>query len=125
MGHEFPQKLLEAGIGFKPISTLNLQSNSIVEQVQQMIAQVWRIMIKQQKPTLEKECNELIDDGIATVMHAMRAVAHSQLDYCSPGPIVFGCDMILNIPFEVDLIMLQKKQKQKIDERLVRANAKC
>ena len=31
IGHEFPQKLLEAGIRFKPVSVHNPQSNGIIE----------------------------------------------------------------------------------------------
>ena len=31
IGHEFPQKLLEAGIQFKPVSVNNPQSNGIIE----------------------------------------------------------------------------------------------
>ena len=64
-----------------------------------------------------------VDDGLATAMHATRAAAHSQLEYCSPRSIAFGCDMVLNIPFHMDLIILQDKRQQKIDTWLVHANA--
>ena len=81
-------------------------------------------MIEQRKPRMQAECEVTVDDGIATAMHATRAAAHSQLEYCSPGSIVFGCDMVLNIPFHTDLIMLQDRRQQKIDARLVHANAR-
>ena len=55
-------------------------------------------------------------------MHATWAAAHLKLEYCSPRSIVFGRDVVLNIPFHTDLIMLQDKQQQKIDTRLVHAN---
>ena len=38
--HEFPQKLLEAGIRFKLVSVHNPQSNGIIEQVHRTILQI-------------------------------------------------------------------------------------
>ena len=55
---------------------------------------------------MQEECKTIAEDGLATAMHATRAAAHSQLDYCSPSSIVFGHDMVLNIPVHTDLIML-------------------
>ena len=124
IGHEFPQKLLEAGIRFKPVSARNPQSNGIIERVHQTIAQVIRVLIERNKPTNQDECDRLIEDALATAMHATRAAAHSQLEYCSPGSIAFHRDMVLNIPFHADLLMLRDKRQQKIDSRLVYANAR-
>ena len=58
---------------------------------------------------MEEECEAIVEDGLATAMHATWAATHSQLDYCSPGSIAFGFDMVLNIPFHTDLIMLRDK----------------
>ena len=66
-------------------------------------------MIEQQKPRMQAECEVTVDDGLATAMHATQAAAHSQLEYCSPRSITFGRDMVLNIPFYTDLIMLRDK----------------
>lgn len=124
LGHDFPQLLLEAGIKFRPISALNPQSNGIIERVHQSISQILRVLIELRKPSTEEECNELAEDGLAMAMHATRTAAHSQLEYCSPGSIAFGRDMILNIPFQVDLLLLRDKRQQRIDDRLVRDNAR-
>ena len=56
-------------------------------------------MIEQRKPRMQAECEVTVDDGLATTMHATQAAAHSQLEYCSPGFITFGCDMVFNIHF--------------------------
>ena len=66
-------------------------------------------MIEQQRRRPQAECELTVDDGLAMAMHTMRAAAHLQLEYCSPGSIAFGCDMVLNIPFHTDLIMLHGK----------------
>ena len=81
-------------------------------------------MIDQRKPRTREDCEAIIEDGIATAMHATRTAAHSQLEYCSPGSIAFGRDMVLNIPFEVDLILLKEKRQLKIDDRLIRDNVR-
>ena len=66
----------------------------------------------------------MANERLATAKHATHAAAHSQLEYCSPMSIAFRCDMILNIPFQVDLLHLRQQQQQKIDKRLIAANAK-
>ena len=66
-------------------------------------------MIEQQRPRTQAECELIVDDGLATAMHATQVAAHMQLEYCSPGSIAFGHDMVLNIPFHTDLIMLCNK----------------
>ena len=70
LGHEFLVKLLEAGIRFKPISALNPQSNGIIEWVHQVIAQILQVMIEQQKPKIQAQCDEIVQDDIAMAMHA-------------------------------------------------------
>lgn len=82
-----------------------------------------RSVIQLRKPRTHQDCQELIDEGIATTMHATRAAASSRLDYLSPSVIAFGRDMVLNIPYQVDLLLLQKNRQVKIDNRLIRANA--
>ena len=57
-------------------------------------------------------------------MHATRAAAHSQLDFHSPSALAFSRDMVLNIPYQADLLLLQTNRQQQINQRLVRANAK-
>ena len=124
LGHEFPQKLLEAGIRLKPISALNPQSNGIIERVHQVIAQILRTLIDKRKPKTDKECRELVEDGLSFAMHATRAAGHSQLDFLSPSVLAFNRDMILNIPYQANLLLLQQHRQKKIDNRLIRANAK-
>ena len=124
IGHEFPQKLLEAGIKHRPVTAMNPQSNGIIERVHQTMALILRVMIDQRKPKSQEECDRICEDGIATIMHATRAAAHSQLDYCTPGSIAFGRDMVFNIPVLVDLVALRDNRQEKIDQRLLRANLK-
>ena len=95
IGHEFPAKLLEAGIQFKPVTAKNPQSNGIIERVHQTISLILRVLIDQRKPDTQEACQRLVEDGLSTAMHATRAAAHSSLEYCTPGSLAFGRDMVL------------------------------
>ena len=108
----------------KPISALNPQSNGIIERVHQVIAQILRTLIDKRKPKTDNECRELAEDGLSFAMHAAQAAAHSQLDFLSPSVLAFNRDMILNIPYQANLLLLQQHRQKKIDDRLIRANAK-
>ena len=102
----------------------NPQSNGIIERVHQTISLILRVLIDQRKPDTQEACQRLVEDGLSTAMHATRAAAHSSLEYCTPGSLAFGRDMALNIPYQADLLLLQEKRQQKIDQRLLHANAK-
>ena len=124
VGHEFQYLLQQAGITSRPITPRNPQSNGIVERVHQVVAQVIRTYIALKPPQTPAEAQEIIQDALATAMHATRCSANSSLRYLSPGSIAFNRDMLLDIPFQADLIMLQQKRQQQIDNRLIRENSK-
>ena len=42
----------------------------------------------------------------------------------TPGALVFGRDMFLDLPFQADLIMINQRRQQVIDENLRRQNRK-
>ena len=51
----------------------------------------------------------------------MRANIHTGLN-SSPGALVFGRDMFLNVPLTADWLIIQKHRQQLIDENLRRQN---
>jgi len=72
----------------------------------------------------EEDFHRIADQALAAAQLATRCASHSSLNHASPGSLAFGRDMILNIPFHADLIVLQQHRQQLIDKRLLRANAK-
>ena len=50
-------------------------------------------------------------------MHACRCASNESLGHFSPGSLVFGRDMLLNIPIIADIITLQEARQAKIDQR--------
>ena len=122
LGHEFQNGLSCAGIIARPISARSPQANGIIERVHAIMAQIIRTYLERHPPVSEEDKQATIDAAFALCVHATRCAAHSQLDWATPGSIAFGRDVLLNIPFVVDLIDSQKSRQQKVDNRLIRAN---
>ena len=75
-------------------------------------------------PGDEEQAAEIVDNALATAMHATRTAAGRSLDYQTPGALTFNRDMFLNVPFLADLQALQNRRQLIIDENLRRQNAR-
>ena len=107
---------------FRP--TLAPTSNALVESVHRAIGQVIRALVALYPPKTPDEAHVLIDDALATAMHACRCASSSALDNLSPGAVVFNRDMFLSIPFFADISTLTRHRQRAIDLRLLQANAR-
>ena len=67
--------------------------------------------------------NQMVDTALANCLFVTRAAFHGSL-HGSPGPLVFGRDMILDIPVIADWLTIQQNRQQLIDQRLIAANRK-
>ena len=65
----------------------------------------------------------MMDTALATAFHAVR-INVSETRGNSPGAIAFHRDMLFNIPLNIDMQTIQQRQQAKVDEDLLRANAK-
>lgn len=65
----------------------------------------------------------MVDTALANCMYAIRASLHSGLK-ATPGSLVFGRDMLLDLPVIADWINIQQHRQQLIDTRLISANRK-
>ena len=108
MGVDFQQILQKHGIKNVTTSVRNPQSNSICERLHQSGGNALRIYLSQQPNANIFNVAQLVDNAIATALHASRSTIHRTLGM-SPGGIVFHRDMFLNIPLRVDFAILQKK----------------
>ena len=59
-------------------------------------------------PQNATEAEQLIDNALATTMHACHCASTSALSGYSPGALTFGRDMYLNIPLLVDILTLKR-----------------
>ena len=56
------------------------------------------------------ELNKVVDLVLACTMQALRCVPSTSLDGVTPGALVFGQDMLLNIPIVTEIVSLQLTQ---------------
>jgi transposase InsO family protein len=97
-GFEFQDLLANAGIKNQHISAKNPQSNGVIERIDQTVAQVIGTMILIRPSLNNDDANLLLDEALATAMHATRCVSHSSLSNLSPGALTFHRDMFLDNP---------------------------
>lgn len=121
-GHDFQFSLDYHGLTPSNISPHTPTANSIIEATHKTIGQVFRTLIHMYPPNSQQDAENLIDDAIATAMHALRCNPVSTLGNFSPGALVFQRDMLLNIPLIADIITLTQNRQALIDNRLIRAN---
>jgi transposase InsO family protein len=113
MGQDFKDMIKnDYGIKGKPITTRNPQANAIVERVHQVIANIIR--------TFELENNYMDEEDpwkgiLSATAFAVRSTYHTTLQ-STPGQLVFGRDMILNIKHEANWEFIRAR-KQKIIHR--------
>ena len=89
----------------------------------QTIGNILRATIYTNPPHNVTEARQLVDDALASAMHAMRASVSTTLG-SSPGALVFGRDMFLNIPLIADWHLIAQKREQLVNESLRRQNLK-
>ena len=121
-GHDFQFPLDYAGIKAINISPNTPTANSIIEASHKAIGQVIRTLIHLKPPTDKAAADNLVDDAIASAMHAHRCNPVSTLGNYSPGALVFNRDMFLNIPLVADIVTLTQNRQALVDARLLRAN---
>ena len=123
-GHDFQLFLEDAGIKSQPVTSLNPQSNGIIERIHATVGLIFRTMVSLHPPTTRQEADNLIQDSVAQAIFAARSVSHGALNNFSPGAVAFHRDMLLNLPFVADILSLQNLRQGYIDARLAKANQK-
>ena len=121
-GHDFQFPLDHAGVKAVNISPHTPTANAIIEATHKVIGQIIRTLINLKPPTDKASAELLIDEALATAMHALRCNPVSTLGNYSPGALVFNRDMLLNIPLVADILTITKHRQALIDKRSLRAN---
>ena len=120
----FTTMLEQNGIEPHPTTVKNPTANAIVERVHLTIGNVLRTLVHTLEPQDLMDANDLIDQCLATAMHATRVAAHTSLNKISPGSLVFQRDMFLDIPLIADIMAITSRREMLINNALLRANRK-
>jgi hypothetical protein len=74
----------------------------------QVVGNILRIILHTYPPPNAIAANAVIDYLLQTAAYAMKATSHRTLEG-SPGVLVFHQDMIMDLPFIADLLVLRNK----------------
>ena len=95
----------------------------ICEKIHQTVGYVLRVLFYSNPPKNMTQARDIMDDALATAMHAMRTVVATSLG-STPGALTFSRDMWLNIPLVADWKVITHAQEQRVNENLRRENTK-
>jgi hypothetical protein len=101
----------------------NPQSNSICERMHQTVGNVLRVLLYSNPPQNMTQARDIVDQALATAMHAMRVTTASTLG-STPGALAFSRDMFLNVPLIADWHTIAQRREQYVNDNLRRANRK-
>ena len=87
----------------------------------QVVGNILRTLLLTNPPQNVQHAEVLVDHALATASHALRSTVHRTLGM-SPGALVFHRDMLMDIPFVADLLLLREKRQTLIDYNLRREN---
>ena len=121
---EFTEMCARNGITHSTSTSRNPQGNSLIEAIHKTIGQVLRTVVAAKNPRSVEEGKRVIEETLATAMHACRCATSSSLGNNSPGALAFGRDMFLDIPLVADILAIRNNRQLLVDRRLMRENAK-
>ncbi len=101
----------------------NLQSNAICENMHQTVTNVLRTLVHTNPPQNMTQARYIIDDALATAMHAMQTTVATILG-STLGALAFAWDMFLNVPLIPDWQAIAHTCEHHVNVNLQRANRK-
>jgi transposase InsO family protein len=123
-GEDFQHAIIRRyGIEDVPTSVRNPQANAICERMHHTVGNILRTLLHANPFHDFQSAEQVVDYALATASHALRSTIHRTMGV-SPGAIVFHRDMLMDIPYVADLLMLRDKRQAKIDYNLRRENNK-
>ncbi len=89
----------------------------------QTVTNVLRTLVHTNPPRNMTQARGIIDDALATAMHAMQTTVATTLG-STPGALAFARDMFLNVPLIADWQAIARTCEHHVNENLRRANRK-
>ncbi len=89
----------------------------------QTVTNVLRTLVHTNPPQNMTQARDIIDDALATAMHAMQTSVATTLG-STPGALAFAQDMFLNMPLIADWQAIGRTCEHHVNENLQSANRK-
>ena len=83
----------------------------------QTVENVLRLLVHANPPRNMSSAKDIVDDALATAMHAMRTTVATTLG-SAPGALAFSHDMFLNVPLIIDWHAIARSRKHHVNENL-------
>jgi transposase InsO family protein len=122
-GATFQSLLLTQQIKPCPTTAKNPMANAIAERSHKTIGAMIRSQLQDVTISDVHHARLLVDSILASTSYALRSTVHRTLG-ATPGSIVFGRDMMLNIPIVADWELMKQRRQLQIDIDAAAANAK-
>ena len=119
VGSDFVRLLAQMGIKNVCTAVRNPQSNAICKRMHQTIGDILRVVLHTNPPQNMDDANQVIDNVLATVMHATRCAVMTPI-WTSPGTLVCRRNMIMDILLIANLSAIWDGRQQMIDENLIK-----
>jgi hypothetical protein len=81
----------------------------------QIVTNVLRTLVHTNPPQNMTQARDIIDDALATAMHAMQATVATTLG-STPGALAFARDMFLNVPLIADWQAIARTREHHVNE---------
>jgi hypothetical protein len=101
----------------------NPQSNAICERMYQTVTNVLKTLVHTNPPQNMTQARDVIDDALATSMHAMQTTVATTLG-STPVALASAQDMFLNVPLIADWQAIAHTCEHHVNESLQCANRK-
>ena len=121
-GNEWEFMLMDWGLKRARISTHTPTANAIIESSHRSMGQILRTIFDREDPKTLDEMDKVVKSALACTMRAMRCASSTSLNGVAPGALVFGRDMLLNIPIVTDIVAISENRQLQTDLRLEREN---
>ena len=89
----------------------------------QIIGNILQVTLHTNQPQNLNDANQVMDNALATCKHAMRCSVSAPIG-TTPGAMVFGRDMIMDVPLLANLAAIQDGCQQMIDKNIMKQNKK-
>ena len=114
--------LQQWGLSRGRISTHTPTANAIIESSHRSMGQILRTIFDNESPKTMAEMDQVVESALAATMRALRSASSTSLSGVAPGALVFGRDMLLNVPIVTDIISITENRQLQTDLRLEREN---
>jgi hypothetical protein len=114
---DFQILLQQYGIKDVPTSVQNPQANAVCEQMHQVVGNILQTLLHSNPPANLNDARTIVEYCLATASYLLHCAANRALGVL-PAAVVFHHDMLIDVPYVANLLLLHEKRQAVIDDNL-------